>query len=203
MPLMKTISFNIICSLIFGIERGPRRDAIKDLFQYMMEGMLSIPLNLPFTRFNRSLQASAKIKAIVKELVREKKEALESDNASPRQDLITCLLSRKTDDSSDKLSDQEIVDNVIVLLIAGHDTSSVLLAFLVRLFAIKPSIYADVAQGTLLTPSHTRVFLIFYFRKKYEEKIKKIDYYISKFSIFLTQYKCNSCCDSILQNKRK
>ncbi|GMP72942.1 hypothetical protein CsSME_00030812 [Camellia sinensis var. sinensis] len=30
MPLMKTLTFNIICSLIFGIERGTRRDALRE-----------------------------------------------------------------------------------------------------------------------------------------------------------------------------
>ncbi|GMP72962.1 hypothetical protein CsSME_00030829 [Camellia sinensis var. sinensis] len=37
MPLMKTLTFNIICSLIFGIERGARRDALRGLFQNMIE----------------------------------------------------------------------------------------------------------------------------------------------------------------------
>ncbi|KAL7212119.1 hypothetical protein ACSBR2_014896 [Camellia fascicularis] len=40
MPLMKTLTFNIICSLIFGIERGTRRDALRGLCQNMIEGML-------------------------------------------------------------------------------------------------------------------------------------------------------------------
>ncbi|KAL7242778.1 hypothetical protein ACSBR1_015213 [Camellia fascicularis] len=47
MPLMKTLTFNIICSLIFGIEQAARRDPLRALFQNMIKGMLSVPVNLP------------------------------------------------------------------------------------------------------------------------------------------------------------
>ncbi|GMP72979.1 hypothetical protein CsSME_00030844 [Camellia sinensis var. sinensis] len=40
MPLIKTLTFNIVCSLIYGIEQGARRDPLRDLFQNMIKGML-------------------------------------------------------------------------------------------------------------------------------------------------------------------
>ncbi|XP_057461095.1 beta-amyrin 28-monooxygenase-like [Actinidia eriantha] len=93
LPLMKTLTFNIICSLLFGVERGGRRDELVDCFQKMMEDMWSIPINLPFTRYNQSLRASAQAQNIVKELIHEKRDELEKKGASSHQDLITCLLS--------------------------------------------------------------------------------------------------------------
>ncbi|CDP05763.1 unnamed protein product [Coffea canephora] len=47
LPLMQKLTFNIICSLLFGIERGERRDQYVHHFQEMIEGMWSIPVNLP------------------------------------------------------------------------------------------------------------------------------------------------------------
>ncbi|KAL7184013.1 hypothetical protein ACSBR2_026230 [Camellia fascicularis] len=93
MPLMKTLTFNIICSLIFAMKQEARRDALRGLFQNMIEGM---------------------------------------------------LIHNK--DNSALLSDEEIEDNAVIIMIAGYDTSSILLTFLIRLLANEPSIYAAIVQ---------------------------------------------------------
>ncbi|KAI3823876.1 hypothetical protein L1987_05321 [Smallanthus sonchifolius] len=80
-----------------------------------------------------------------------KKEALEEQNQQrdPHKDLITSLLSIRDDDGSTMMSEDEITDNVIVLIIAGYDTTSVLLTFLVRLLANNKSIYSTIVQVML------------------------------------------------------
>ncbi|KAL2523990.1 Cytochrome [Abeliophyllum distichum] len=142
MPLMKSLTFNIICSLLFGIESGPRRDTLVRLFEEAMEGVLSVPINLPFTVFNRSLKASEKIRSIIMELIHDKREKLEKNVFSSNEDLIMSLLSMK-DETSDSpvLSDDEVVDNIFVLMIAGHDTTSILLTFLIKILADNPTVY--------------------------------------------------------------
>ncbi|TYH30348.1 hypothetical protein E1A91_A01G083200v1 [Gossypium mustelinum] len=145
LPLMKTLTFNIICSLLFGVERGTRRDKLANDFRYMIEGMWSVPVNLPFTRYNRSLQASARAQKLLKVLIGEKRVDLEK-GASPRQDLITCLLSIRNEKDEQVISEKEIIHNVMLIMVAGYDTSSVLLTFLLRLFANDPAIYAAVLQ---------------------------------------------------------
>ncbi|GFZ04915.1 hypothetical protein Acr_17g0004870 [Actinidia rufa] len=145
LPLMKTLTFNIICSLLFGVERGGRRDELVNCFQKMMEGMWSIPINLPFTRYNQSLRASAQAQNIVKELIHEKRVELEKKGASSHQDLITCLLSIHGKDKA-ALTEDEIVHNVMLVMVAGHDTSSILITFMVRLLENDPTILAGVVQ---------------------------------------------------------
>ncbi|KAF9672056.1 hypothetical protein SADUNF_Sadunf11G0000900 [Salix dunnii] len=146
MPLMKNLTFNVMSSLIFGIEQSEKREKLVELFQQLVKGALSVPINFPFTCFNRSLQASAKIRTIIKDLIHEKRAAMEDQFTFPQQDLITTLLNLRNDDLSAALSDEEIVDNVIVIMIAGHDTTSILLSFLINLLANNPSVYASVLQ---------------------------------------------------------
>ncbi|CAI9087815.1 OLC1v1021990C1 [Oldenlandia corymbosa var. corymbosa] len=146
MPLMKTLTFNVVCTLIFGIEPGVRRDILVRLFEKVMEGMLSLPINLPFTRFHSSLQASKKVKAILIELIKEKREALGKNSISSHNDLITALLSIRDGQNQSVISDEEIVDNAFVIMIGAHDTTSILLTFLVRLLARDPSIYTAIAH---------------------------------------------------------
>ncbi|XP_031264916.1 taxadiene 5-alpha hydroxylase-like [Pistacia vera] len=146
MPSMKTLTFNIMSSLLFGIEQGASRDALIKLLRQIIDGSVSLAINLPFTSFRQGLQARAKFRSMILDLIHERRAALKHQTAVPHQDLITCLLSIRNSENSIILSDEEIVNNVIVLMIAGHDTSSVLITFLVRLLATNPTVYATIVQ---------------------------------------------------------
>ncbi|THF95596.1 hypothetical protein TEA_016638 [Camellia sinensis var. sinensis] len=52
----------------------------------------------------------------------------------------------RNEDNSALLSDEEIEDNAVIIMIGGYDTSSILLTFLIRLLANEPSIYAAIVQ---------------------------------------------------------
>ncbi|KAG2682219.1 hypothetical protein I3760_11G182200 [Carya illinoinensis] len=161
LPLAKILTFDIICSILFGLEQGGRREAFVACFQEIIEGMWSVPINLPFTRYNCSLRASARVQNMLKDAIREKIVELEHKAASPHQGLITCLPSIRNEDNEEALTVDEIVHNIMVLMVAGFDTSSVLLTFIIRLLANEPAVYAFVVQGihkTLPSPlslSHT------------------------------------------------
>lgn len=119
-----------------------------DGFQCMIEGMWSIPINLPFTRFHRSLRASTRVHSMVRELIQEKRLALKKGQVSPHQDLITCMISNGGNKGDEGIINQgEIEDNAIIVMIAGHDTSSVLITFFMRLLANDPIVYAKVVHG--------------------------------------------------------
>lgn len=115
-------------------------------FQEMIDGMWSIPVDLPFTRFNRSLKASAKVQNMLKDLISEKRAEL-SRGVSSHQDLITCLLSMRGKGNQELVSDDEIIHNVMLIMVAGHDTSSILITFMVRVLANDQDIYAAVLKG--------------------------------------------------------
>lgn len=146
LPTTKNLTFSIMWSLLFGMEHGPRRDKFMESFLYVIDGLWAIPLNIPFTRFNRSLKASTKIRSMIREIICEKRLALEKQQSSPNEDLISSLLSIHGEDSATILSDDGIVDNVVTVMVAGYDTSSVLLTFMVRLMASDPVVYSSILQ---------------------------------------------------------
>lgn len=145
-PLMKILTFDVICSLIFGIESGAKRDELIELFEDMIAGVLSIPVNLPCTQFRRSLEARARLNCVLMDLICERRLALEEERAFPDQDLITCLLSIRNEDNSNLMSDEEIMDNITFVMGAGYDTTSILLTFLVRLLAENTAVYAAIVH---------------------------------------------------------
>lgn len=145
LPLMKTLTFNIICSLLFGLERGKQRDQFMNPFQSMIKGMWSVPINAPFTHYSRSLKASARIQNMLKEIVHQKKVEYEKNGANSHQDLISSLLSM-VEDGKQVLTENEIIHNAVLVMVAGHDTSSILITFIIRLLANEPAICAAVLQ---------------------------------------------------------
>ncbi|KAF5196854.1 Cytochrome p450 [Thalictrum thalictroides] len=122
--------------------------------------MWSVPVNLPFTRYNRSIRASSMIQSMFKDIIGEKRLALEKGHASPDQDLITSLLNIHGNGKKTMLSESEIVDNVMPVTTTGYDTSSVLITFMVQLMASDPIVYAVVLRGKSITFLFVFSFLI-------------------------------------------
>ncbi|KAJ7014991.1 hypothetical protein NC653_004322 [Populus alba x Populus x berolinensis] len=119
LPLIKKLKFNIICSLLFRIERGgSRRDKLVNLSQYMIEGVWSVAINLFFTRYNCSLQASADVWNMLKDLIAGKKVELQR-GANSHQNLPSCLLSKRNQNNEEVT--EEIVDNIILILFRLQD----------------------------------------------------------------------------------
>ncbi|XP_038987790.1 cytochrome P450 716B1-like [Phoenix dactylifera] len=133
MPLMKCLTFDIICSLMFGLKRGPMREGLAKDFADMLAGMWAVPLNLPFTHFSRSLRASQRARKVLAGITRERRSmAAQGQDSSGEEDLITRLLTLGGEDGPDGLTDEEIVDNAMLVMVAGHDTSSILMTFMIR-----------------------------------------------------------------------
>ncbi|CAM0884569.1 unnamed protein product [Alopecurus aequalis] len=146
LPVMKLLTFDIATSLLFGIEPGAARDTIAVDLARMLEGLFSIPVNLPFTRFGRSLKASRRVRLLLDGITRDKQAKLRQGKASPNDDLITRLLSL-TDGRGDRLmTNEEIVQNSIFALIAGHDSTAILVTFMLRQLANDPDNLARMVQ---------------------------------------------------------
>ncbi|XP_074578676.1 taxadiene 5-alpha hydroxylase-like isoform X2 [Curcuma longa] len=145
-PLTKGLTFDIICSLILGLERGKIREALVEDFTEMLNGVWAVPINLPFTKFGKSLRARRRAAQLISSIIRRKKTLMEQRKCSPNEDLITSLLNLGSDGNSEPLTEEEIVDNTVLVMFAGHDTSSTLLTFMIRHLANDPTNYALVLR---------------------------------------------------------
>ncbi|XP_019706726.2 cytochrome P450 716B2 [Elaeis guineensis] len=146
LPLMKGLTFDIICSLIFGLERGPLREGLGKDCADMLAGMWAVPLNLPFTHFGKSLRASHRARKVLTRITRERRAMVAQGQVPSSEDLITHLLTLGGEDGTNGLTDEEIVDNAMLVLVAGHDTSSTLMTFMMRHLANDQVTYAAVVH---------------------------------------------------------
>jgi cytochrome P450 len=147
LPLMKRLTFDVVSELLLGLETGAVRDALVEDFRRMVEGVFAVPVDLPFTTFRRSLVASRRARLLLEGITRDKKAMLGLGKASPSSDLITRLLSLTDGHGEQLLTDEEIVDNGMFALVAGHDTTSMLMASMVRHLASDPATLAAMVQG--------------------------------------------------------
>jgi hypothetical protein len=102
-----------------------------------VRGIWSIPVNLPFTTFGKCLAASQRGRRAVAGVLKEKRTKLERGDSSPSDDLMTRMLSEVT-------AEEEIIDNVMFVMVAAHDTTATLLTFLIQHLDANRDAYARV-----------------------------------------------------------
>jgi cytochrome P450 len=127
------------------------RDAFADDVGRMLVGIIAMPVNLPFTAYGRSIKASQRARRLLRGVMREKK-AKQGD--SPNKNLISHLLTMRDEHGQQLLTDEEIVDNSLIPMIAGYDTTSILMTLMVRHLAGDPATLAAMVQGTYYDKCH-------------------------------------------------
>ncbi|CAI9091950.1 OLC1v1027074C1 [Oldenlandia corymbosa var. corymbosa] len=140
-PLVKKITFKVTSTLLFGL-RGNGDKKLDDLlenYNLVLNGTWSIPLNIPGTSFAKSMKARALILQYFSGLVEMKKQKFEAGELGPRDDILSKFVS-------ENFSEEEIFDNIISLMIAGHDTTAVVVTLCIRLLGRDTDIFNKVLQ---------------------------------------------------------
>ncbi|EAZ04081.1 hypothetical protein OsI_26218 [Oryza sativa Indica Group] len=148
LPLAKRLTLDIICSVIFGQEAGSVREALATDFPAMVRAALSIPVKIPFTRFSRGLSASQRIRELLRGIARERETLLQQQQAhgaSAADDFFTYMLALRAE-GAHSLTVEDIVDNAIFLLIAGYETTSVLITFMLWHLDKEPEVLSKITE---------------------------------------------------------
>jgi len=143
MPSMKSLTFDVMCTAIFGLGTGAVRRELWTEFQELVRGIWAVPVNLPFSTYSRCLAASQRGRRAVAGVIQERRAKLERGESSPASDVVSLMLS-------EGLPDEEIIDNVMFLMVAAHDTTAALLTFLIRQLDADKDAYDKVVQGNYL-----------------------------------------------------
>ena len=139
-PRMQAITLEIILQAVFGLEKGPRLDALRARLRDVLKAstdpvtMLLIAL-LGTSRFERLGVVRRELEPadqLLFEQIRERREDPELDR---RSDILSMLLSARYEDSpsggqaASRMSDAELRDELMTLLVAGHETTATSLAW--------------------------------------------------------------------------
>ena len=145
-PLMKKLMFSIACEVLVGRGDGKDQDMLLLPFDTMVKGMMQIPINIPGTRYNKSLAASDVIRKQLQVWIDERRRDMAAGSVTEHPDILSGLL-KYTDEHGQFLSDKEVKDNMLMMLFAGHDTSKIVATMTCKYLASNPHIMEEVYRG--------------------------------------------------------
>jgi cytochrome P450 len=126
-------SIAVICRML-----GVPLDRHRDLLEWSHRMVKMYEFDVPDEAAAAANQAAAEFQDYVRELIRERR-------AKPQDDMVTALVEAEVDGA--RLSDDEIVSTVIVLLNAGHEATVNTLGNGALAFARQPEQWRRVVSG--------------------------------------------------------
>ncbi|KAL9236360.1 hypothetical protein vseg_011040 [Gypsophila vaccaria] len=145
--IAKHYTFNVACRVFMSIEAQDDPDTVASLFNpfnELLTGILSIPIDLPGTKFNRAIKASAKIRKIIGDIIKKRREDMAEGRVGQGQDILSHILESPIDPKY--LNDFDLASMILGLLTAGQDTSSNIVTFIFKFLAEYPLVYDAVYQ---------------------------------------------------------
>ncbi|KAJ0024996.1 hypothetical protein Pint_08999 [Pistacia integerrima] len=120
------ITFGAMCKMLMKIESGEELETLEKDVAYVYEAMLAFPLKLPWTRFYKGLEARKRIMRTLEKMITLRRRGLEANH----EDFLQYLLTE--DDETLRLTDAEIQDNILTMIIAGQDTTASAITWMVK-----------------------------------------------------------------------
>lgn len=126
----KKFTFNLMAEHIMSLEAGKAEtERLKKEYITFMKGVVSAPLNFPGTAYRRALQS----RSTILKFIETKMEERMKESRANEQDLLGWVLNNSN------LSKEQILDLVLSLLFAGHETSSVAIALAIYFLQACPT----------------------------------------------------------------
>jgi cytochrome P450 len=140
-PLMQAITLEVILRVVFGVREAQAREELSDLLGRLLDH--STELLFLVTALERDIRWFPPWRRFVEN--REAADALiyreiERRREDPDGDDVLSLLVQSSSDGGDALSDQELRDELMTLLIAGHETTATALAWAFERLTRNPAV---------------------------------------------------------------
>ena len=138
---MRRFAFAVIATTVLGLDASDR-DALFADFEIWTQALFSIPLAIPGTPFARALAARERL------LTRLKTVLQHSDSSQGGLD----LLSGGLDEVDMPLADDDLVEQLLLLLFAGYETTASSLSCLFRALLLNPDVEQWLLPELLSSP---------------------------------------------------
>ncbi|MBK8254900.1 MAG: cytochrome P450 [Polyangiaceae bacterium] len=154
-PSAQHITLEVILRTVFGAEEGAQLNDLRDALTAILD-QLSNPIKaigqIPkfrktffgLTPWDDFLKAVAHAdKLIYRQIARRRAES--ETGSTQRKDVLTMLLAAR--DEEDKgMTDQELRDELVTLLVAGHETTATMLCWAFDLILSHPDVYTKLLE---------------------------------------------------------
>src|SRR3954449_7331228 len=153
MPTMQAVTLDVIMHAVWGVEEGPRAEELKRRVRAVIEPLSRrfgiVVLALSGGRFGdrkavqRFEQRRRELDAMIYEEIAERRAATDLEE---REDVFSMLLQAR-DENGEPMTDQELRDELVTLLVAGHETTATGLAWAFDLLLRTPRVLARTREA--------------------------------------------------------
>ncbi|XP_062021766.1 3beta,22alpha-dihydroxysteroid 3-dehydrogenase isoform X2 [Rosa rugosa] len=127
------ITCKAMCKILLSVESGYELEVLQKEVAHVCEAMLAFPLRFPGTRFNKGLQGRKKIMSIIDKAMRERRgRRLRADEDDFLQQIL------RNEAGGNGLTDEEVKDNILTMVIAGQDTTATAMTWMVKFLGENP-----------------------------------------------------------------
>ena len=154
-PRMQAVTLEIILRAVFGVREGERLERLRFQLRRLLD-MVTDPKRALFLialgpqrirEFGPFKRDIAKVDRLIYEEIADRRRA---EDLAEREDILSLLLQARHEDGS-PMSDAELRDELVTLLVAGHETTATALAWAVERLVRHPDklerLTAEVRDG--------------------------------------------------------
>lgn len=135
---MKQLTFDIASTLLLGSEPGSQTTQMSKWFADLTSGLFAPPIRWAWTPFGRAIRARDRLLHHIEQVVKERQ-------AHPTHDALG-LLVQSEDEEGNRLSLEELKAQALLMLFAGHETTTSMLTSLVMSLAQHPEVWEQARQ---------------------------------------------------------
>ncbi|KAI3458542.1 hypothetical protein Pfo_015205 [Paulownia fortunei] len=138
----KKITFQLTVKQLMSFDPCEWTENLMKEYMLVIEGFFTIPLPIFSTTYRRAIQARRKVAEALSLVVGERRR--ESERGERKNDMLAALLDEEGGGGG--FSDEEIVDFMLALLVAGYETTSTIMTLAVKYLTETPRALAQLKE---------------------------------------------------------
>ncbi|RZB61437.1 Receptor-like protein 33 [Glycine soja] len=124
---------------------GEEQEKFRSNFKIISSSFASLPFKLPGTAFHRGIKARDRMYEMLDSTISRRRSGQEF-----QQDFLGSLVMKHSkedgEEDENKLTDKQLKDNILTLLVAGHDTTAAALTWLIKFLGENPIVLEQLRE---------------------------------------------------------
>ena len=139
-PRFQALTLEVILRAVFGLDSGPQLDGLRTRLNALLDMSSGPATMIPFLQRGKKWEEFQRIRTEADQLIFDLIDERRRDDTE-RDDILSMLLEARHEDGS-PMSHQELRDELMTLLVAGHETTASELAWAFERLARSPAVVA-------------------------------------------------------------
>ncbi|XP_011044517.1 PREDICTED: cytochrome P450 90A1-like [Populus euphratica] len=137
----KKTTFELTMKQLMSFDPCEWTESLRKEYVLVIEGFFSVPLPILSPTYRRAIKARTKVAEALSLVVKQRR--IESESGEKRKDMLAALVAS---DDHGSFSDEEIVDFLVALLVAGYETTSTSMTLAVKFLTETPLALAQIKE---------------------------------------------------------